>query len=158
MKNRILMTMLVILLLMPFVNGHALKRGPEEKSTELYIVDFFTEPIFPVIGREIHLDINVKDKNNNSLNNLDVNVELHKGKQTINLNVKEFGFGHYDVSYKFSEAGDYEVHLSVNGEELPLEFGLKVDSFGSKDIAQVTVLLIFALILIFLAYKDCKKK
>ncbi|MCH8003974.1 MAG: FixH family protein [Nanoarchaeota archaeon] len=159
MKNRIILFTIIILLLIPFVNGHALERGPEEKSTELYIVDFITEPIFPVTGKEVHLEINVKDKNNNPLNiYLDVDLELHKGKQTINLNAKESGFGHYDMSYKFSEAGEYEVHLSVNGEELPLEFDLIVDSFGFKGLMQVSVLLIFALILIFLAYKDCKKK
>ena len=158
MRNRIILSIIVIVLLVPLVSGHAIKKGPEEKSTELYIVDFFTDTIFPVTGREIHLEINVKDKNNNLLNNLDVGLELHKGKQTTNLNVKESGFGHYDASYKFSEAGEYEAHLSINGKELPIEFGLNVDSFGSKGIIRVSILLIFALILIFLAYKDCKKK
>lgn len=149
--------MLAVILLMPFVSSHALKRWPEEKSTELYIVDFSTDPIFPVTNKEIHLDINVRDKNNNHLNNLKVDLELHKGKQTINLNTKISGFGHYDISYKFSEAGEYKIHLSINGEELPIEFDLKVDSFGYKGTLQVSVLLFFALILIFLAYKDCRK-
>lgn len=157
MRNKIILFAIIVILLIPLVNAHALKRGPEEKSTELYIVDFITKPIFPVTGKEVHLEINVKDKNNDPLNNLDIELELHKGTQIINLNTKG-GFGHYDISYKFSDAGEYEIHLSINGKELPIEFDLIVDGFGFKGIAQVSVLLIFALILIFLAYKDCKKK
>lgn len=157
MKNKIILFAVIVLLLMPFVNAHAIKRGPVEKSTELYIVDFFTDPIFPVTGKEIHLDINIKDKNNNPISNLNVGFELHKEEQIINLNAKESELGRYDASYRFSEAGNYEVHLSVNGEELPLEFDLNVDGFGLKGFIQVSVLLLFALILIFLAYKDCKK-
>lgn len=145
-------------LLLPLVNAHAIDKGPVSKSTDDYIIEFSTAPKFPVTNKYIHLEFIIKDKNENLVSDRDVKMELHKEKTTITLNLEEEEKGHYSIEYKFSEAGEYEIHPIIDNKELETEFNLEVDSFGLSGLLRSGAIIILLLIFIILMIRDCKNK
>lgn len=142
------------------VKAHGIEKGPIIKSTEQYQIAFSTQPKYPVVGLETYLELEIKDKLNNSISDVDVNLEIHKAEKNITLitlSTNESVSGHYSAIYVFREKGDYEIHIEINGEEIETEFELRIDDFGLSGLLRSTIILVLIIILIVFAYRDCKK-
>ena len=155
MLNKLIIIMIGILLLTSLVSAHAIEKGPQNASVEGYNLEFSIEPKFPLTGKDTHLDFIIKDDDENLLQGLNVKIELH-GEETIDLNLNEEQRGHYSVERKFKRAGDYEIHIIIEDKELEAEFDLEIDSFGRSGLLRSGTIVILMLILIILAYRDCK--
>lgn len=159
---KITLVLIGILLLMPLVSAHAIEKGPIIKSTDNYIIEFSTNPQFPVTIKNTHLDFIIKDKNEDPLSGLNIKIESLKQEKTITSDLHEesevHSIGHYSTEYNFIDAGNYEIHIVINDKELEIEFDLEIDSFGLSGLLRTGVIVILFLVLIGLIYKDCKHK
>ena len=156
MKTVILL-LIGLLLFIPLVSAHAIDKGPISKSTEEYVIEFSTIPKFPVTGKQVHLDFVIKDQNENFITESNVKIELHKEEKIITLDLAEEKHGHYSVGYEYGEAGEYEIHPIINGDELETGFELTVDGFGLSGLLRAGTIILLLLILIGFMIKDCRR-
>jgi len=143
------------------VFAHGIERKPETTVEGNYIVAFRIEPQFPVTRKTTHLDIIVEDSQaNKKLSNLQIALELHtqdSSKVIILEKGTEEEAGHYGFSYTFLEKGLWEIHVSINGQELEKEFTVDVDNFGLSGLLRSGIIVFLALILIVAARRDCAR-
>ncbi len=150
--------LLCLLLLVPFAAAHAIEKGPVRKSTKQHIIEFSSEPEFPVTGRETRLDFVIKNKRDVPVPNVDVVIELRGNEERIRLPLKEKEGGHYSAEYKFKKAGSYEIRLFIGNNEVETRFALEIDSFGVSGALRALVIVLFIEILAIAVISDCKKK
>ena len=146
-----------IVLMAAFVSAHAIEKGPVTQDTDQYAITFSTEPKFPVTGKETHFDFVFTDKEGSTVSGLNITLEIHKEATIITLELQEEQEGHYDTVYNFEQEGSYELHFIINNEELEIEFGVDIDTFGRSGLLRSGTIIIFLFILIALVYKDCRR-
>lgn len=154
----IIITLISIIILIPTVNAHAIDKEPVIKSTGNYNIQFLIYPKFPVTGKDTHLDFVIKDKSGNLISNLNIEIELDNPEKAIAFELKEKEKGHYSKELNFNDAGNYEVHISINEGESEAEFNLEIDDFGLSGLLRAGIIIILLVILIRLMVKDCRRK
>lgn len=147
-----------MLLLAQSAVAHGIEKGPESKSSGDYVINFSTEPKFPVTGKITHLDLTVKDRDGGLLSDLDMSIELHRLGKSMILDLREEEKGHYSVRYNFNEPGSYGIHPVIDDRELGIEFGLTVDSFGLSGLLRSGVVIALLLVFAGLMYRDCRRR
>ena len=155
--RKIIIGLIGILLFIPLVSAHAIDKGPISKSTGGHVIDFSIIPKFPVTGKQVHLDFIIKDQNENLISGNNMEMELHKEEQIIILDLAEEEQGHYNAEYRFTEAGNYEIHLIIDSVELDAEFELIVGSFGVSGWLRSGTIILLLLVLIGFMIKDCRR-
>jgi len=159
--KKILLFLISLLLLSGIVTAHSIQEGPISKGTEEYTVQFVTMPLYPVTGKQTHLDFIIIDHKGEFLSELPIQIELHTKDAAFTLQAQEEQKGHYNVEYNFDKADDYDIHIIMNNQELEVSFDLEVDTFGLSGLLRSVTIIILLLMLLVLVYKDCtdyKKK
>lgn len=163
LKSVLLLTLaFFVFLLLPVMSfAHGIERKPETADLANYSIAFQTEPQYLVTRKTTHFDMVVKDSQTNEIvSNLNLSLELHQQDSeefvTLPKGLEEEP-GHYGFSYVFPEKGIWEVHLDINGQKLEKEFIIEVDNFGLSGLLRSGLILILALLLILVAYWDCRK-
>jgi hypothetical protein len=136
---------LILLLSLPLVMGHAIKEGPQLRSVGPYNISLIIDPQFPVVGKEITFHF-LTDAFAES-------AELHKGALQVPLDLEQTHDG-YDVVFLAAEPGTYEMHVTVEGEEAG--FSVTVDGLQWDDWLVIIMLLLFILVLIAMMYNDVR--
>ncbi len=153
--NNLIIIFIEIIFFIFLASAHTIEKDPQIFNSEKYNIQFLSEPKFPITKKITRLDFIILDKNNNSLKNLNVKIELHKGK-IINLNLSEEK-GYYSVKYNFKKSGNYQIHLVINNKEVNTKFNLEIDNFGLSGFIRSGIVFILILILLGLMYRDCKR-
>ena len=147
-----------ILLMSTIVGAHTLERKVIVRSDGEYNVQFSSDPEFPLVGRETHLDFLIWDNNGQLLTGLNVVIELQKNSNVLLLNARETEPGHYNIDYVPEEPGAYRLMPVINNERLRIDFELYFDTFWPKGLLPVGTIGLFLIILLAYMYKDCRGK
>ena len=146
-----------MLLVIPLVAAHSIETKFIIRSDGQYNIKFSTDPEFPIVNKETHLDFEIWDNQGESISIPDIEIILVKDDERQTLALTE-SHEHYEIKHVFEEPGVYKIIPSINGQELDLEFGVEVDSFGWSGMLRSGLIIFLLLVLIILMYKDCKLK
>jgi len=145
-----------MLLVIPLVTAHSIETKFVIRSDGQYNIKFSTDPEFPVVNKETHLDFEIWDNKGEFISISDIEIILVKDDERQILALIE-SHEHYEIKHVFEEQGVYKIIPSINGQELDLEFSIEIDSFGLSGILRSGLIILLLLVLIIFMYKDCKK-
>ena len=155
---KLLPLLLCIVLMSTIVSAHTLERKVIVRSDGNYNVQFSTEPEYPIIGLDTHLDFVIWDNKGDLLTKLDLAIEMQKAGKVFSLNAIETEPGHYSIDYVSEDFGVYGLSPVINDEKLDIRFDLYFDTFWPKGLLPVGVIALFLITLLVLVYKDCRGK
>ena len=145
-----------MLLVIPLVAAHSIETKFVIRSDGQYNIKFSTDPEFPVVNKETHLDFEIWDNKGGFISISDIEIILVKDDERQSLALTE-SHEHYEIKHIFEEPGVYKIIPSINGQELDLEFSIEIDSFGLSGMLRGGLIIFLLLVLIIFMYKDCKK-
>lgn len=154
--KKIIIILLCMLLVIPLVAAHSIETKFVIRSDGQYNIKFSTDPEFPVVNKEIHLDFEIWDNKGEFISISDIEIILVKDDERQSLALTE-SHEHYEIKHIFEEPGVYKIIPSINGQELDLEFSIEIDSFGLSGMLRGGLIIFLLLVLIIFMYKDCKK-
>lgn len=155
--KKIIIILLCMLLVIPLAAAHSIETKFVIRSDGQYNIKFSTDPEFPIINKETHLDFEIWDNQGEPIAIPDIEITLAKDDERQTLALTE-SHDHYELKHVFEEPGVYKIIPSINGQELDLEFSVEVDSFGLSGILRGGVIILLLLVLIIFMYKDYKLK
>jgi len=150
--KRIITAAVFILLLAPFIIAHSLESKFIIKTDGQYNIKFSTDPEFPLVNKKTHLDLEIWDNNGDVLDLASIEVIIRSQVTDVPL-----AHGHYELEHVFKSPGVYSIVPSIKGEQLNIEFDVEIDSFGTSGLIRAGIIILLYLVLIGLAYEDCKK-
>ena len=154
--KKIIIILLCLLLVIPLVAAHSIETKFVIRSDGQYNIKFSTDPEFPIVNKETHLDFEIWDNQGEFISISDIEIILVKDDERQSLALTE-SHEHYEIKHIFEEPGVYKIIPSINGQELELEFSIEIDSFGRSGMLRGGLIIFLLLVLIILMYKDCKK-
>lgn len=154
--KKIIIILLCVLLVIPLVTAHSIETKFVIRSDGQYNIKFSTDPEFPIVNKETHLDFEIWDNQGEFISISDIKIILVKDDERQTLALIE-SHEHYEIKHIFEEPGVYKIIPSINGQELDLEFSIEIDSFGRSGMLRGGLIILLLLVLIIFMYKDCKK-
>jgi len=154
--RKTIIALFCVLLLVPLVTAHSIETKYVIRSDDQYNVKFSSDPEFPVINRETHMNFEVWDNAGEPVAGANMKIELVKDDRRTTLPLTEKD-DHYDVEHVFDEQGIYRIIPYINDQKLEIEFNIEVDAFGLSGILRSGLIFLFLITLIIKMYKDCKK-
>lgn len=156
MKKTIIIV-LCMLLVIPLVAAHSIETKFVIRSDGQYNIKFSTDPEFPIVNKETHLDFEIWDNQGEFVSISDIEIILAKDEERQTLVLTE-SHEHYEIKHVFEEPGVYKINPSIQGQQLDIEFVVEIDSFGLSGMVRSGLIIFLLLILIIFMYKDYKLK
>jgi len=154
--KKIIIILLCMLLVLPLVAAHSIETKFVIRSDGQYNIKFSTDPEFPIVNKETHLDFEIWDNQGEFISISDIEIVLVKGDERQTLALTE-SHEHYEIKRVFEEPGAYKIIPSLKGQQLDIEFNIEIDSFGLSGMLRGGLIIFLLIVLIIFMYKDCKK-
>ena len=141
--KKIVIILLCMLLVIPLVTAHSIETKFVIRSDGQYNIKFSTDPEFPIVNKETHLDFEIWDNKGEFVSISDIEIILVKDDERQTLALTE-SHEHYEIKHVFREPGVYKIIPSINGQELDIEFSVEVDSFGRSGMLRSGLIILLS--------------
>ena len=135
--------LLIMIALIPEVQGHQMFNSEEEKIGG-YKIAVATDPEIPGPGNPSHLLVVITDYDSNDMIDVKAWIKILKDDILIHEVVpKIYSTGHIDIGYTFPESGLYIVEVGIitpEGKEIMSKFNVGIlQTFGYIFLAMILV-------------------
>ena len=135
--------LLIMIALIPEVQGHQMFNSEEEKIGG-YKIAVATDPEIPGPGNPSHLLVVITDYDSNDMIDVKAWIKILKDDILIHEVVpKIYSTGHIDIGYTFPESGLYIVEVGIitpQGKEIMSKFNVGIiQTFGYIFLAMILV-------------------
>jgi len=135
--------LLIMIALIPEVQGHVMFNSEEEKIGG-YKIAVATDPEIPGPGNPSHLLVAITDYDSNDIIDVKASIKILKDDILIHeLVPKIYSTGHIDIGYTFPESGLYIVEVGIitpQGKEIMSKFNISIiQTFGYIFFAMILV-------------------